>query len=433
MKKLILFLVFLFSVGTSQARIITVSTVGTADFNNIQAAINDANNGDTVIVANGMYTGHGNRDIDFLGKAITLRSENGPGNCTIDCNGTLAEKHRGFHFHSGEDYNSVVCGFTITNGYAERGGAIFFVSSSPTLTNCMFRNNTAKYWSQSISSTPLEDTEEMANDDNVVHIMIPPPDPQWRGDGGGITCFSSSPLLTNCKFIGNWAYEEGGGMLNYRSSPTLINCTFTGNSASIGGGIANWISCRPTLINCTFTSNSSTNGNAISCDSMNSSFPNVLEVINCVLYDGGDEIWNNDNSTITITYSNVQGGWQGLGNIDADPCFADANNGYYHLKSQAGRWEPESESWVLDDVTSPCIDAGDPMSPIGPEPFPNGGRINMGAYGGTIEASKSYFGKPLCETIVAGDVNGDCRINFLDFRFMTLHWLDDNTPPPPQP
>jgi len=119
---------------------------------------------------------------------------------------------------------------------------------------------------------------------------------------------------------------------------------------------------------------------------------------------GGDEIWNNDVSTITITYSDVQGGWPGKGNIYADPCFvdtgywnpngtpADANDdfwvdGDYQLKSQGGRYDPNNRTWVIDDVTSPCIDAGDPMFPIGPEPFPNGGIINMGAYGGTKEAS----------------------------------------------
>jgi hypothetical protein len=60
-----------------------------------------------------------------------------------------------------------------------------------------------------------------------------------------------------------------------------------------------------------------------------------------------------------------------------------------HLKSQAGRWDPVARLWVQDEVTSPCIDAGDPATPAGDEPQPNGGRINMGAYGGTAEASKS--------------------------------------------
>jgi L-ascorbate metabolism protein UlaG (beta-lactamase superfamily) len=67
-------------------------------------------------------------------------------------------------------------------------------------------------------------------------------------------------------------------------------------------------------------------------------------------------------------------------------------DGDYHLKSEAGRWDPVSESWIVDDVTSPCIDAGDPNSPVGDEPEPNGGIINMGAYGGTAEASKSPGG-----------------------------------------
>ena len=59
------------------------------------------------------------------------------------------------------------------------------------------------------------------------------------------------------------------------------------------------------------------------------------------------------------------------------------------------------------------------------EPFPHGGRVNMGAYGGTVEASKSCFGEPPCETIIAGDINGDCRVDELDLEILMLHWLDD--------
>jgi len=112
----------------------------------------------------------------------------------------------------------------------------------------------------------------------------------------------------------------------------------------------------------------------------------------------------------------------------ADPCFADVDNGDYHLKSQAGRWDASEGRWVKDDTTSPCIDAGDPMTPIGREPFPNGGIINMGFYGGTTEASKSYFDKPPCQTIIAGDINGDCAIDHKDLTIALLHWLENNTP-----
>ena len=90
--------------------------------------------------------------------------------------------------------------------------------------------------------------------------------------------------------------------------------------------------------------------------------------------------------------------------------------------SQAGRWDAISETWMADDVTSPCIDAGDPNSPIGLEPFPNGGMVNSGVYGGTVEASKSYFGEPVCNTIMAGDVNGDCKVDSTDIEILLRHW-----------
>ena len=79
-------------------------------------------------------------------------------------------------------------------------------------------------------------------------------------------------------------------------------------------------------------------------------------------------------------------------------------------------------------MTSSCIDAGNASEPIGFEPFPNGGIINMGAYGSTSEASKSYFGGPVCKTIIAGDINGDCRVDFKDFQLMAIHWMEDYNP-----
>jgi len=106
-------------------------------------------------------------------------------------------------------------------------------------------------------------------------------------------------------------------------------------------------------------------------------------------------------------------------------------SGDYHVRSQAGRWDPVGAGWDQDNATSPCIDAGDPNSPIGYEPFPNGGVVNIGAYGGTAEASKSYFGAPPCEAIFAGDINGDCRVDFADLAILTRHWLAHLPPPVP--
>ena len=146
-------IIVIFLTGIASADTITVGPGASYDFDNIQAAIDDANDGDIIIVADGTYTGNGNRDIDFLGKAITTRSENGPNNCIIDCNGTETNPHRGFYFHSGEDANSVLDGVTICNGYGRDkqawgwiwsvGGAILLESSNPKTVNCVIKDNYA--------------------------------------------------------------------------------------------------------------------------------------------------------------------------------------------------------------------------------------------------------------------------------------------------
>jgi hypothetical protein len=354
MKKSILASACLVLAIPCQARIITVDANGTADFNNIQAAIDDANDNDIVIVADGIYTGQGNRDIEFKGKAITVRSENGPENCIIDCNGTESDRHRGFKFFSGEDGNSAIIGFTITNGYApiqmmgglpeifaSIGGAILCGWSSPTISNCTIRGN------QAIGDDPRYDAGGGIHSWNASPTIT---NCTFTGNsgrnGGGIACYGwfqpSSPTLANCTFVKNSAYH-GGGMYNVYSAPTLANCTFTDNVAQgAGGAIANYERNNVTLTNCTFGGNIATNGNAVSCDSQQQRYPSTVEVTNSILWDGGSEIWNNDNSVITVTYSDVQAGYSGEGNINVDPCFADPCNGDYHLS-----------------LSSPCIDAAD--------------------------------------------------------------------------
>ncbi len=96
----------------------------------IQAAIDAAVNDDTVLVADGTYTGAGNRDLDFGGRAITVRSENGAVPCIIDIQGNAGDPHRAFHFHSGETAASVVEGFTIKKGLMNRGVAVLCEANS---------------------------------------------------------------------------------------------------------------------------------------------------------------------------------------------------------------------------------------------------------------------------------------------------------------
>jgi len=167
-------------------------------------------------------------------------------------------------------------------------------------------------------------------------------------------------------------------------------------------------------------------------------------IINNTIYDNRDAdivLWHGASTTPPIVMNNIFEDFEykdsipllmwnnilnyevGGSNISADPLFADPNSNDYHLKSQAGRYDPNNKQWVTDGETSPCIDRGDPMSPIMYEPFPNGGIVNMGAYGGTAEASKSYFNAPLCEIIVAGDINGDCKVDWKDFALMARNWL----------
>jgi hypothetical protein len=381
-------------------------------FRTIQKGIDTAADGGTVIVQPGTYTGAGNRDIDFLGKAITVRSQNGPQSCVIDCDATYEDNHRGVYFVSSEDANSILDGFTITNGYVvvecEGGAAIYCYQSCPTIRNCVITHNTA-----------------------LLH-----PQSRCVCYGGGIYVGQSSPTITHCVISGNAVgrYGLGAGVAcHLQGRLTLNNCTISTNTAygdhSEGAGIYCGYTAALTIINCTVAGNA-TSGSAGGIYLDDST--DFIALNSIVWGNSANQIFDRGAGSPAVTACDVQGGWPGDGNIDADPCFAklgywDANGtpedhnddflvaGDYHLKSQGGRWDPNSESWVLDDVTSPCIDKGHWASPIGDEPYPNGGVINMGAYGGTAEASKSpaitcweaaeCAGQPFGDATCSGIVN----------------------------
>ena len=334
------------------------------------------------------------------------------------------------------------------------GGGMYNDSSSPELYNCQFQSNLA------VEGGGMSNRSSHPSLTNCVFID----NSTKGGPGGGMENYRSSVTLTNCSFINNTSPPPGGAISNNESNMTLTNCIFSGNSSvdASGGAIFGARSTQE-LINCTFTGNKAASDGGGIVGNLKSIY--ILK--NCIFWANyapkGPEIAlrraisGTEPSSVEVSYSNIMGGSEPVAvgdgsslewneeNIDLDPLFAkpgywdpngtpqDANDdfwvgGDYHLISQAGRWDPASEIWVLDDITSPCLDAGDPNSPIGLEPFPNGGIVNMGAYGGTAEASKSYFGEPVCEIIIAGDVNGDCKVDFEDLMILMAHWLEDNTP-----
>jgi hypothetical protein len=197
-----------------------------------------------------------------------------------------------------------------------------------------------------------------------------------------IRCLAGSPTIANCLIVGNHATDPNGAIVSCADSNALfINCTIADNHA----GESSACLC-------------SVNGH--------------VAVTNSILWSNSpQEMLHVGAGEVSVDYSDVTGGWPGPGNLTTDPLFvsegywadgqhpdvqvhADAAGavwitGDYHLQSQAGRWDPRVRLWIDDAVSSPCIDAGGPSSLVGREMFPNGHIINMGAYGGTVEAAKS--------------------------------------------
>ncbi len=206
-------------------------------FDAIQEGIDAAVDGDTVLVLNGMYTGDGNRDLDFGGRLITVRSENGPDTCIIDCE----HAGRGFYFHSAETADAVVDGFTITNG-TESGIVCSWSGCNPTICDCTITGNTA-YRGGGVSGAAT-----------IVNCTITA---NTAHEGGGVGC-GLGTTIADCTISANTAEDNGGGIYGGETSlVTIADCIISANTAGEQGGGVAWLGGTLTIANCTIIGNTS--------------------------------------------------------------------------------------------------------------------------------------------------------------------------------
>ena len=295
-------------------------------------------------------------------RAITVRSENGAASCIIDCEGAGSA----FLF-SGEPPESVLDGFTITNGLSFEGGGLYmYYDSNPTILNCIITGNTAS----------------------------------GGEGGGGIYCAAANPTIINCTITGNtstgFGGGRGGGVYCLMSNPTIRNTVIAGNTTGgSGGGLFSAEGSNPTITN------------------------------SIVWGNGPDEITVDIFSTISVSYSDVQGGWAGAGNIDADPLFTDAAIGDYRLAPGSPAIDAGDNTALPAQVTTDLMGypryIDDPATPdcqqapgtCGAAPI-----VDMGPF-------------ELQATACPWDLDADANVGITDFLVLLAAWGPVPTPDPP--
>ena len=344
------------------------------EYESIQGAIDAAVDGDTVLVAEGIYTGEENKNLDLLGKAITVKSENGPEACIIDCEGN----GRGFYFHSNEGHNSVVSGFTIkrgsiglgppANGEAQGGHAagaagagILIEDCSPTIEDCIISECEVIGYGGGIAvlgdpdsspSSPI--ISDCVISDNEAHLSE---EEESGGRGGGLALHdNASPVVKRCIIRDNRAQKGGGVSLDSEAeetvSPSLSNCVITANTAEDDGGAVNAEgNTAPAITNCTISRNEArgeVGGRDIVLDTDSSAV-----IVNSIIYDervgSVEEIVFREDSLPVVAYSNIQVELPeeiaDVGNISEDPLFVDPDG--------------DNRDFSLH-LLSPCIDKATP-------------------------------------------------------------------------
>jgi len=467
------------------AKILTVDDDGPADSRTIQAAIDAAWHGDTVVVKPGTYR----ERVAFNGRRITVRSEDPSDPAVVAATVISANAAAGVLFDFSEGEQSVLKGFTVT------GGGILCVASSPTISGNVVRNCTgAGIKGQNGAKPAILDNEIL---DNVLEGVY-----SCGGLVQGNLISGNRAGLAYCSgsILGNViaSNRDAGGL--YFCEAEIAGNTIAGNySASYGGALSqcagdihhNLIAgnqalhqggglygCTKSIFSNTIVGNrAGESGGAISqCRAQ--IYDNIL-AYNQAPIAGGlyGEATNTYNAYWSNGGGNLGGGaLSGLGEVVVDPRFVSNGSwddrgtagtaddswtmGDYHLRSRAGRWNAQKRRWVADGDTSLCIDAGRPNSSWAEELWPHGKRINLGVYGGTAEASMSLsdLGLPAdldhdenvamrdlmrfsqswltARNPTAGDLDRRGGVDFNDFAFLALDWRTGSSaqrPPIPNP
>lgn len=263
-------------------------------------------------------------------------------NCNFTYNAVDSGEAGGAAYCQSSDATFDNCLFEGNYG-GRQSGAIQNNNSDPEFFNCSFTNNKCKYQGGAIrnstNSWPYFENCQFMHNYSVQ-------------TGGAIDNSSAAPTFVNCIFTDNQADQEGGAISSQSTDCLLINCLFNRNISEVAGGAISNMDTLMTIINNTFYYNVAPSGAGIACVRLSSStaYPSEVAIANTILWDGGDEIYNENSSVVDINYSDVQGGWVGTGNIYAYPNFQD-NDGSDNIAGNAD-----------DDLSlkaaSPCIDAG---------------------------------------------------------------------------
>jgi predicted outer membrane repeat protein len=275
---------------------IIVDAAGGGDYATIGAAINASSEGDTILVAPGVYAGDGNRDLDFEGVNVVLRASSARDSTVIDCGG----EGRAFHFHSGESAASVVEGFIIKNGSAAQGGAIRCEGASPTINGVTFRSNTTSREGGALffreSSSTLTDVAFTGNSIEGANVR----------NGGAIHCDRSSIVIEGAAFRDNVSGGSGGAIAAIFSTLTLSDASFVGNTASSAGGAiylgdADWAREQTEITDATFIANTAYLGGAVSLSGSSPRIARATFARNTGIFGGGVFCQNRSGPLITRT------------------------------------------------------------------------------------------------------------------------------------